>query len=148
MRSKVLIVSLVIMLSLSFATAQRKRAKQSSKAPCAKAQTQFEMNDCFCKQFQKANAELNSVYQKLLAANGGDLVFTEKLKTAQRAWIVFRDAQLAAIYPETNDPKVKYGSVFPMCYCAAQEELTTERTKQLNRMLKSNDNDACGWAIH
>ena len=32
--------------------------------------------------------------------------------------------------------------------CAAQEELTTERTKQLNRMLKSNDNDACGWAIN
>jgi uncharacterized protein YecT (DUF1311 family) len=143
-----MITLLVVILSLSLATAQRKGPKQSLKDPCAKALTQFEMNNCSCKQFQKANAELNHAYQKLLAANVADLVFTEKLKTAQRARIMFRDAQLAAVYPETNDPKVKYGSVFTMCYCAAQEELTTERTKQLNRMLKSKENDACGWDIH
>jgi len=110
--------------------------------------TQGELNDCFCSQYKKADAELNRIYQELIAANGHDKVFVDKLKIAQRAWIAFRDAQLEATYPETGDPQVKYGSVYPMCYCMAQQNLTEERTKHLRRMLRSTEGDVCGWNVH
>jgi len=141
------VVTLLILLcfGLSFAQAQSKKGKAARrKNPCANAQTQLEMNNCFCGQYQKADAELNRVYRQLLSTNAGDTVFTEKLKVAQRAWIAFRDAQLDAIYPATDNPRVTYGSVYPMCYCMAQQELTDERTKQLKRMLSSKEGDVCG----
>jgi len=65
------------------------------------------MNKCFCQQYQKADAELNRVYQQLLAAGTGNPAFIDKLKAAQRAWVVFRDAQLEAIYPITDNPNVQ-----------------------------------------
>ncbi len=140
---------LLLCFALSFAQAQQKKRPASrGKHPCANAQTQFDMNNCFCQQYQKADAELNRVYQQLLAARASNPAFIDKLKAAQRTWIAFRDAQLEAIYPTTEDPRVTYGSVYPMCYCAAQEELTSERTKQLKRMLTSKEDHACGWDNH
>lgn len=146
---KILITLILLCIALSPAQGQQKKRPASrGQHPCGNAQTQFDMDKCFCEQYQKADAELNRVYQQLLAAGASNPVFIDKLKAAQRAWVVFRDAQLGAIYPITDNPKVQYGSVFPMCYCAAQEDLTVERTKQLKRMLANKDDDICGWDNH
>ena len=136
---------ILVCITLGFAQGQQKKHKTTrTKYPCANAMTQFDMNNCFCAQYQKADAELNRVYRQLLAANEADKVSTEKLKNAQRAWIAFRDAELEAIYPTTDDPRLTYGSVYPMCYCIAQQSLTEERTKQLKRMLSGKEGDVCG----
>lgn len=147
---RILIVLLAILcFALASVYAQTKKSTRTQgRNRCASAANQRELNDCFCNQHKKADAELNRVYQQLISANANDQVFLDKLKTAQRAWIAFRDAQLEAIYPETDEPRVKYGSVYPMCYCAAQQDLTEERTKHLKRMLRSPEGDACGWSIH
>jgi uncharacterized protein YecT (DUF1311 family) len=148
MRRK-LVVLLAILFALASVYAQTKKSTHTQSGNrCAGAANQKELNDCFCNQYKKADAELNRVYQQLITANATDQVFVDKLKIAQRAWIAFRDAQLEAIYPETDDPRVKYGSVYPMCYCSAQQDLTEERTKHLKRMLRSPEGDACGWSIH
>jgi uncharacterized protein YecT (DUF1311 family) len=93
------------------------------------AQTQGELTEQACGKLRKADAELNRVYQKILAENANDADFVKALREAQRAWVVFRDAHVTAIFPATKP--MAYGSVNPMCRCSIREQLTVERTKQL-----------------
>lgn len=103
-------------------------------------QSQAGLNQCASNSAQTADAELNRVYAKVLAANAQDKAFIEKFKAAQRAWIVFRDAQIAARYPNPAD----YGSVLPMCQSGEYEQLTRDRIKQLNAwIVGTEEGDVC-----
>src|SRR5882762_1899922 len=98
---KLIVLLAILCFALASVYAQTKKSTRTpSKNPCASAANQRELNDCFCNQYEKADAELNRVYQQLINANENDQRFVDKLKTAQRAWIAFRDAQLEAIYQE------------------------------------------------
>jgi uncharacterized protein YecT (DUF1311 family) len=96
------------------------------------AQTQAEMTEQACGELKKAEAELNRVYQEVLAANGKDTAFVEALREAQRAWIAFRDAHVRSIFPDPGP--MAYGSVNPMCRCLIHQQLTLQRTKQLREL--------------
>ncbi len=96
------------------------------------AQTQTEMNKEACDESTKADDELNGIYQRVLREHRADAAFSRKLRTAQRAWITYRDAHLATLYPAA-DPRREYGSVYPMCRCMALSEVTKRRTKELRR---------------
>jgi len=103
-------------------------------------QSQAGLNQCASDSASGADAELNRIYAKVLAANANDKVFLDKFKAAQRAWIVFRDAQIAARYPSPAD----YGSVLPMCESGEYELLTRDRIKQLNEwMAGTQEGDVC-----
>lgn len=93
-------------------------------------QTQYEMNQKAKSDYNKADIELNSVYNTILKDYNNDKKFLAKLKSAQRAWLAFRDAEMDAIFPE-EDKQLEYGSVFPMCWFMTLTELTNERTKKL-----------------
>ncbi len=95
----------------------------------ALGQTQYEMNQEACGKYKKADAELNQMYRQILREYAEDKNFVRKMKTAQRAWVTFKDAHLASIYPDP-DPRA-YGSVNPMCRCLELEWLTSERIKML-----------------
>jgi uncharacterized protein YecT (DUF1311 family) len=97
------------------------------------AQTQSQMTEQACGGFKKADAELNRVYQQILAAKAADAVFVKAFREAQRAWIAFRDAHLKSIYPDPF-PKEAYGSANPMCQCGELQELTAQRSKQLRKL--------------
>jgi len=73
---------------------------------------------------------LNSTYSKVLKDYVKDRVFLAKLKQAQRTWITFRDAHLAARFPKA-DKQVEYGSAYPTCRCAVLTELTEQRENEL-----------------
>lgn len=69
---------------------------------CQEALSTVEMNRCAGVEFEKADKELNAVYQQALAAIPGlatddppyDLKAWEAaLRASQRAWIAFRDAE-------------------------------------------------------
>ena len=96
--------------------------------------TQRDLEDNSCGAAKKADAELNKIYQKVLLHYKNDKNFIEKLKKAQRAWISFRDAHIASVYP-AEDKNLNYGSVYGMCYCGLREQLTVERTKVLKQWL-------------
>jgi uncharacterized protein YecT (DUF1311 family) len=89
------------------------------------------MTDEACQRFKKSDAELNRVYRQILSVNARDANFAKAIREAQRAWILYRDAHVKAIFPDP-DPNA-YGSVNPMCRCETLEEITTQRTKELKR---------------
>ena len=97
--------------------------------PVAQAQTQFEMNEAEAKNYDKADAELNRVYAKLIKKLDKEGV--AKLKKSQRAWIAFRDADMAFAADSARG-----GSMSPMLYSGAGAQLTKERTKDLNGYLE------------
>jgi uncharacterized protein YecT (DUF1311 family) len=105
------------------------------------AQTQADMNQDACGEFKKSDAQLNQAYKKILAARASDKVFVQKFKSAQRAWIAFRDAELKALYP--SDQPGFYGSSLPMCQCAVLARLTDDRARQLQGWLTGHEGDVC-----
>ncbi|HXU35575.1 MAG TPA: lysozyme inhibitor LprI family protein [Blastocatellia bacterium] len=113
----------------------------------APAQTQAEMNDAACAKYKKADAEMNAVYQQVLNKYKSETAFVAKFKTAQRAWIAFRDAHLESLYPDPNKMQA-YGSVNPVCRCGVLTELTAERTKQLKQWLNgAEEGDVCSGSV-
>ena len=111
------------------------------------AQTQTQLNQEACGEYQKEDQELNRVYQQILREYRGDALFLQRLREAQRAWLVYRDAQLSALYPE-RDAQRHYGSVYPMCRCLALAEITQQRAKELRRWIEGmEEGDVCGGSI-
>jgi uncharacterized protein YecT (DUF1311 family) len=98
------------------------------------AQTQSRMSADSCAAYKKADSALNDTYKKVLSEYAKDRLFLQKLKTAQRAWVAYRDAHLDALYPAA-DKQAEYGSIYTTCRCAALEELTEQRTKELQKWL-------------
>lgn len=96
----------------------------------AHAQTQAEMNQGACAQYKKADQALNATYARVFKDYAKDPLFLAKLKQAQRAWIAFRDAHLAARFPKA-DKQTEYGSAYPTCRCGVLTELTEQREKEL-----------------
>lgn len=110
------------------------------------SQSQLELNQQEEKNYQKADKALNDVYQAILKEYKEDTAFTKNLKTAQRIWIQFRDAELKAKYPDR--PEAYYGSVQPMCWSIYKTALTEERTKALRVWLTGiEEGDVCAGSV-
>ncbi|MGE6295661.1 lysozyme inhibitor LprI family protein [Aeromonas media] len=96
------------------------QAEQDCTAPV----TQTDMNICAFQDYQRADARLNAAYKKQVAAL--DKAQLDRLRTAQRAWITFRDAQCryeAGVY--------EGGSMAPLVHSSCLTKLTEQRTKDL-----------------
>ena len=112
------------------------------------AETQFEMNQCEQSEFEKADAELNRIYQKIRKLYADDPVFLQKLRDTQRLWIQFRDAELEMKFPHSDEPRYYYGSVYPMCFAGYKANLTTERVATLKQWLEgTEEGDVCAGSI-
>lgn len=95
-------------------------------AQCEHARTTVDTTDCFDREYKKADAELNRIYQ--LAFTGLDEKAADNLRKAQRAWIVYRDAQCDAEYA-----KWEGGSGGPAAHLACLLRLTQLRTRELHK---------------
>ena len=101
----------------------------------AEAPSQSDMNDEAYASFMKTDAKLNATYKEVFRLYDDDPLFLKKLRIAQRKWIEFRNAQIQAHFPEGG----AYGSATPMCSFALLEQLTRERTTQLQVWLDGAD---------
>ncbi len=101
------------------------------------SQTQMEMNAEAAADYRKADKALNTVYQSVMKKHAKEPVFLKAMKTAQKAWIVFRDSEMIAKFPH-KDEAMYYGSMFGLLWNQALEELTTKRTKELKEYLKDD----------
>lgn len=122
-------------------------AANAQEACMAKARTTAEMNACAGNDLAAADRELNAVYKQVLRKHADDKVFIGKLRTAQRAWITFRDAELAARYPDSH-PQAAYGLAYTMCVVDLKSQLTRARTKQLRMWLDGiPEGDVCTGSL-
>ena len=92
---------------------------QSTERACWKtAMAQQEMNRCADLDARAADADLNRVYQELLAKLKGDDNTTKKARGAQRVWLSFRNAHLQELYPAA-DKQAEYGSISDVLFAGS-----------------------------
>ena len=97
--------------------------------------------------FSAADKELNQVYQEVLRRYADDQDFVKKFRTAQQAWLKFRDAHLEALFPASSK-RGEYGSAYPMCSGIALAELTKARTAQLRAWIEGvEEGEVCAGSI-
>ncbi len=125
---------------------------QSEKTPvevCGDLHTQGEMNDCAAAEAKRADAVLNATYKELLSKVKGNKTATQKVIAAENAWIVFRDAELAAEWPvaEGENPNFLYGSVHPLCYFNEFATMTRERVETLKNLMRNEEGDVCSSGL-
>jgi uncharacterized protein YecT (DUF1311 family) len=112
------------------------------------AMTQDAMNTCAQRDLERADKELNRIYRELQVRYKDDPAFIGRLRTAQTAWIKFRDAQLDMKFPPHPEESNYYGSVFPMCEMLYLQELESDRITMLKEWLKgSGDGDVCSGSL-
>ena len=113
----------------------------------ANAQTQMEMNEVAFKSYKKTDVELGRVYQKILLKYAKNIEFISALRSSERLWIQFRDAEVKMMYPAAAS-RNEYGSMYPLCLYSYLESLTRSRITQLSLWLKvPADGEGCGGSI-
>jgi uncharacterized protein YecT (DUF1311 family) len=114
-------VAAILCLPAVGVLAQKRPARQSKPQSCANAMTQTDMNLCASDEYKKADAEMNKVYQQAMLKL--EPKHKEKLKTAQTAWIRFRDTHC-----ECEAFFEKGGSIWPLYYLECLKQITKDRT--------------------
>ena len=114
-------------------------------AQCDPSGSQLAMNQCALEDYERVDKELNQVWLQLLAKEKDNPVYIKKLRVAQRAWITFRDAETEATFAcEDSNPRLCWGSMYPMLYHAVLSELTEARIQRLKQYLQHGQNPAVG----
>ena len=128
----VLAILLLVGISAEGVFAQNSKAY----AVCSNgAKTQAEMNECASAEASRADKELNQVYVEVLAKAASVPESAVKVKTAEEAWIVFRDAYIEATYP-AKDKATEYGSMYPLEVELLRAKLTRQQISTLKDLLK------------
>jgi uncharacterized protein YecT (DUF1311 family) len=100
------------------------------------ATSQGQMNDCAHTAYRTADKTLNEVYRSASARVSGDAAAKKKLVAAQRAWIVFRDAECDFVASGTGE-----GSAGPMVKLGCLEDLTRSRAATVQKYLDCPEGD-------
>ena len=122
MKLSVLLSSIILcFLLLSNAAAQNPQTPD----PCEGAQTTVDMGNCAGKEYKQADAELNAVYKQLMSSLS-DKEHQASLRTAQQAWLKYRDANC-----EFDTFENRGGTIHPVIYTSCLAAMTRARTKEL-----------------
>ena len=120
-----LVAGLFLFVAIGAAQNTKGRAKQKLQSgPCDAARTQLELNQCFGKEFRKADAQLTSIYSNLVKQRQAAAV--EKLKAAQKVWTQYRDLHCEAARDEYEG-----GSISPMVFAQCMATTTRHRIEEL-----------------
>lgn len=107
------------LLKASPSSAQHMNAENG---PCPDVVVTSDLSECFNRAYKQADAELNAVYRRIMAVLNED--GKTKLRSAQRAWIAYRDAACAAEASPYRD-----GSAFGDVELACLEAATRQRVE-------------------
>lgn len=106
---------------------------------CSNALTQSELNQCAYENFETQDAALNKSYKQAIslmhtwdeAVPAEDKGAVEALRTAQRAWIAYRDATC-----ESEAWALRGGSAHPMELSGCMAKLTEDRKDDLEDLIQ------------
>ncbi len=113
----------------------------SQERPIPYEDTQLGMNEAAGRDLQAAETEMAGVLDTLVKQAAGKPGAIATLNKAQTAWKVYRDAQIAAMWPLPEHGQ--YGSVYPMCVAIVRAKLTNARVAELRAMLERVEGDVC-----
>lgn len=97
--------------------------------PC-KGETTPEMKMCAAKRYKQADDELNKVYRELMSKLDDDGHRTS-LKTAQQAWLKYRDGHCEFVSYLNRG-----GTIYSVVLTECMTSLTSSRAKELKEELK------------
>lgn len=103
---------------------------------CNDNSTQMELNQCSWNDYQAADKKLNAAWKQLMVKFKDNKTATEKLKTSQKAWLTFRDAEVEATFACAPNTGPCWGSIEPLLRNNELQVLTESRTKRLQTYLK------------
>ncbi|RQS08762.1 DUF1311 domain-containing protein [Burkholderia sp. Bp9002] len=122
-----------LLLSLAMA------ANAHAQANCANAPDQAAMSACADRAYKKSDAELNRAYQAVTTRVRDNRPLADKLVSAQRAWVAYRDAECGF-----SSAGAEGGSVYPMVVSTCLDDLTKARLESLQGYLSCEEGDlAC-----
>lgn len=109
-------------------SAQRKVTRESS---CGEFMSQAEANACSRREYEKADAEMNKVYDQLMSElSGGSGKDQQKLKQAQLLWLQYREANC-----ESEASIYEGGTIRPAIYNLCLASMTRERAMRMKAFL-------------
>jgi len=126
---KTLMLSFLLLIAICCGTLAQQQSKQD---PCERAEqtgVTIDLVNCSSKKLAEADASLNKTYRELIAKLG-DKNWELKLRTAQQAWIKYRDAKCDF---ESELSGGGSAATFEYNFCLA--DVTTARTKELRETL-------------
>lgn len=97
---------------------------------CNNAYSTVEMNECASQDYEYVDKQLNLVYKRLMSKL--DSVGKEKLKSAQLAWLKFRDTQA-----ELDADLFRDGTGSTVLFLSSKTSSTQKRVEELQAYLKS-----------
>src|SRR5437870_1768229 len=100
--------------------------------PCAKAQSQAEMNDCWGREYRAADTVLNQVYRQLVSMLDDEE--KSQLKEAETAWLKYRDLDCDFV-----SDQYKGGTIRPMIHGLCLADVTKNRTTELKNQIKDRN---------
>ena len=125
---RTVIFTLAFLFLLPWATAKA--------ADCNAPQTQTDMNQCAAQAWRRADAELNAHYRQITNRLKDNAAAIKQLTVAQRAWLVFRDAECAFATSASDG-----GSIRPALQASCEEQLTRKRTAEFKIYLSCQEGD-------
>lgn len=119
---------------LMFSSSMAAQSHPQKPDPCkdTSKMTQRELNECAGKELHEAELKLERLLKQL--GIGPE-------NPEQKAWEAYRDAQLAALYPQEDISS--YGSAYPMCFAISKKALTEGRRRDLKALMISGEGDVC-----
>ncbi|UFS67177.1 lysozyme inhibitor LprI family protein [Paracoccus denitrificans] len=100
------------------------------------ATTQTAMTACAAQLYQAADADLNKTFHEIRQRIGDDAQTQSMLRSAERNWIAFRDAECAFAASAGEG-----GSAYTMTSDLCLADITTARVKQLRKYLSCAEGD-------
>ena len=131
-----LVAAMTILASTPRATAQYMSDK-GVPAACVDAQSNTAMGQCFERMSKEADVKLNRVYNEVqnVFEAGHRQKDADGLRTAQKQWLAFRDANCKAA-----EVIYEFGTAGPVNGAACLEATTRHRTEELEMEY--------GWLLH
>lgn len=131
MKRVVLLIVLLSCVALVARSGQRTRPAN----PCDDARTQYQLDECFDRQYKEADAALNRAYNELARKVSSTEFLLEadkpKLKEAELSWIKYRDANCAfEVAPLAG------ASMYHMSQTICLTRMTKARAAELREQLK------------
>jgi uncharacterized protein YecT (DUF1311 family) len=123
------IVCCLPIVTVSTAFGQHKKETD----PCARAQSQAEMNICIGKRYEAADGVLNQIYKQLSSMLDDEE--QAQLRETETAWLKYRDANCEFVADE-----YKGGSIRTTIQALCLAEMTRNRTTELKNQIKERRN--------